>query len=122
MAVKVKGLKKVKQNLAAIVGEIQATKSVRAMRRITSEIAILAAKYTPVDTSTLINSQYTSISSSGTRITGTVGYSAKYAVYVHDPNIKQNFTKPTAKKEFLTSALAESKDTINAIIKQEFGL
>lgn len=57
MAVKVKGLKQVQQNLAEIVGEIQATKSVRAMLRITSEIAILAAKYTPVDTSTLINSQ-----------------------------------------------------------------
>lgn len=122
MAVKVKGLKQVKQNLATLVGEIQATKSVRAMRRITSTIAILAAKYTPVDTSTLINSQYTSISSNGTRITGTVGYSAKYAVYVHDPNIKQNFTKATAKKEFLTSAFEESKDVIDDILRQEFKL
>lgn len=56
--------------------------------------------YTPIDTSTLINSQFRETKVNGTRITGRVGYSASYAVYVHDPKVKQNFKRSSAKKSF----------------------
>ncbi|WP_409042844.1 hypothetical protein [Mannheimia haemolytica] len=68
------------------------------MFRILNAVAPLAAHYTPVDTSTLINSQFTEMEVNGTRLIGRVGYSANYAAYVHDPNIKQNFRKPSSEE------------------------
>ncbi|AGO15623.1 hypothetical protein K756_01795 [Glaesserella parasuis ZJ0906] len=100
MGVKVKGIKQTKRQLKQLIGEIHATKATRAMSRILNTVAPLAAHYTPVDTSTLINSQFTEMELNGTRLTGRIGYSANYAVYVHDPRVKQNFRKPSAKKSF----------------------
>ena len=60
-----------------------------------------AALYTLIDTSTLINSQFREIMANGTMVTGR-RLPANYAVYVHDPAVKQNFTRATARKEFLT--------------------
>lgn len=122
MGVKVKGIKQTKRQLKQLIGEIHATKATRAMSRILNTVAPLAAHYTPVDTSTLINSQFTEMELNGTRLAGRIGYSANYAVYVHDPRVKQNFRKPSAKKEFLTSALKESQPAIKAIIKEELSL
>ena len=122
MGVKVKGIKQTKRQLKQLIGEIHSTKATRAMSRILNTVAPLAAHYTPVDTSTLINSQFTEMELNGTRLTGRIGYSANYAVYVHDPRVKQNFRKPSAKKEFLTSALKESQPAIKAIIKEELSL
>ncbi|HDZ6759665.1 TPA: HK97 gp10 family phage protein [Mannheimia haemolytica] len=122
MGIKVKGIRQVKQRLNQVVGEVQSQKATRAMFRILNAVAPLAAHYTPVDTSTLINSQFTEMEVNGIRLIGRVGYSANYAAYVHDPNIKQNFRKPSAKKEFLTSALNESKATIKSIVKEELSL
>ncbi|MDG6480957.1 HK97 gp10 family phage protein [Glaesserella parasuis] len=122
MGVKVKGIKQTKRQLKQLIGEIHATKATRAMSRILNTVAPIAAHYTPVDTSTLINSQFTEMELNGTRLTGRIGYSANYAVYVHDPRVKQNFRKPSAKKEFLTSALKESQPAIQAIIKEELSL
>lgn len=122
MGVKVKGIKQTKRQLKQLIGEIHATKATRAMSRILNTVAPLAAHYTPVDTSTLINSQFTEMELNGTRLTGRIGYSANYAVYVHDPRVKQNFRKSSAKKEFLTSALKESQPAIKAIIKEELSL
>jgi hypothetical protein len=50
-----------------------------------------AALYTPIDTSTLINSQFREITANGVRVTGRVGYTANYAVFAHDPEVKQTF-------------------------------
>lgn len=122
MAVRVTGIKQSKQRLAQVIGEIQSQKATRAMHRILNTVAPLAAHYTPIDTSTLINSQFTEMMVKGTRLTGRVGYSAHYAVYVHDPNVKQNFRKPSAKKAFLSKAFNESQSTIESIIKQEMAL
>jgi hypothetical protein len=77
-----------------------------------------ASQFTPVDTSTLLNSQYREVKRSGKGWTGRIGYTAYYAQYVHDPNIKQRFRRQSAKKEFLRLGFEDSKDMIDEIVKK----
>lgn len=122
MGVKVRGVQQAKRKLAAIIDDVTGRRAVRAIQSALVIGGAQAALYTPIDTSTLLNSQYREIDVSGTRITGRVGYSANYAVYVHDPNIPQNFRRSTARKEFLTQGFDDTKDAITAAIKREMTL
>lgn len=122
MGAKVKGIRAAKANLERLIGDIQGRKSVRAITKALIIGASQAALYTPIDTSTLINSQFRDISVNGTRLTGRVGYSANYAMYVHDLNVKQTFRRATAEKEFLTKGFADSKQAIEKAIMEEMKL
>jgi len=122
MGVKVKGIEQAKRNLDALIGDIQGRKAVRALQSALIIGSSQAALYTPIDTNTLINSQYRELSVNGSRLTGRVGYSANYAVYVHDPNIPQNFRRSTAQKEFLTKGFEDSRELIDRTIKKEMAL
>lgn len=75
-----------------------------------------ASVLTPIDTSTLLNSQYRSVESSGPRLIGTVGYTASYALPVHDPDNPQNFRRATAIKEFLKVGFERAEPNIRAVI------
>lgn len=122
MGVKVKGVRQAKENLDRLIGDIQGRKAVMAIQSALLIGGAQAALYTPIDTSTLINSQYRELSVNGTKLTGRVGYSANYAVYVHDPNIPQNFRRATARKEFLTKGFEDTKAQIDRVIKKEMQL
>lgn len=122
MGIKVKGISQAKKNLNALVGDIQGRKVVRAMQSALIIGGSQAALYTPIDTSTLINSQFREISVNGNRVTGRVGYSAKYAAYVHDPSVPQNFRRATARKEFLTKGFEDTQRQIDAVIAKEMSL
>lgn len=122
MGIKVKGISQAKRHLNTIVGDIQGRKVVRAMQSALIIGGTQAALYTPIDTSTLINSQFREITVNGNRVTGRVGYTANYAVYVHDPNVSQNFRRATAKKEFLTKGFEETRRQIDAAIAKEMSL
>ena len=122
MGIKVKGISQAKKHLNTIVGDIQGRKVVRAMQSALIIGGTQAALYTPIDTSTLINSQFREITVNGSRVTGRVGYTANYAVYVHDPNVPQNFRRATAKKEFLTKGFEETRRQIDAAIAKEMSL
>ncbi|MBJ9598119.1 HK97 gp10 family phage protein [Citrobacter werkmanii] len=122
MGIKVKGISAAKKNLDALVGDIQGRKVVRAMQSALIIGGSQAALYTPIDTSTLINSQFREITVNGNRVTGRVGYSANYAAYVHDPSIPQNFRRATAKKEFLTKGFEDTQRQIDAVIAKEMSL
>lgn len=122
MGVKVKGIRQAQQNLDRLIGDIQGRKVVRALQSALIIGSSQAALYTPIDTSTLINSQYRELEVSGTRITGRVGYSANYAVFVHDPNVPQTFRRATAQKEFLTKGFEDTRDLIDRTIKKEMSL
>lgn len=122
MGVNVKGIEQAKRNLDALIGDIQGRKAVRALQSALIIGSSQAALYTPIDTSTLINSQYRELSLNGSRLTGRVGYSANYAVYVHDPNIPQKFRRATAQKEFLTKGFEDSRELIDRTIKKEMAL
>ena len=75
-----------------------------------------ASVMTPIDTSTLLNSQFRNVTKYGSRIVGTVGYTAEYAADVHDPNIKQRFRRSAAEKEFLKKGFEEAEPNIRAVI------
>lgn len=122
MGVKVKGIREAQQNLERLIGDIQGRKVVRALQSALIIGSSQAALYTPIDTSTLINSQYRELEVSGTRLTGRVGYSANYAVFVHDPNVPQTFRRATAQKEFLTKGFEDTRDLIDRTIKKEMSL
>ncbi|AWQ42506.1 HK97 gp10 family phage protein [Enterobacter cloacae complex sp. CDL006] len=122
MGIKVKGISQAKKNLNALVGDIQGRKVVRAMQSALIIGGSQAALYTPIDTSTLINSQFREITVNGNRVTGRVGYSANYAAYVHDPSVPQNFRRATARKEFLTKGFEDTQRQIDAVIAKEMSL
>lgn len=122
MGVKIKGVRQAQQNLDKLIGDIQGRKAARAIQSALIIGSSCAALYTPIDTSTLINSQFREMSINGTRVVGRVGYTASYAAYVHDPNIPQNFRRATAQKEFLTKGFEDERDVIDRTIKKEMAL
>lgn len=119
MGAKVIGINRAVADLNALVGNITSKKVSRAMHRALDIGDRQAAVYTPIDTKTLINSQFRDVEVKGTLFTGRVGYSASYAVFVHDPNVKQSFRRPTAKKEFLTKGFEETQQMIDQAIAEE---
>ncbi len=119
MAAKIRGIAEVSANINALVGNITGRKVTRAIQAAMLIGGAQATLFTPIDTSTLINSQFREITVNGTRVTGRVGYSANYAVFVHDQKVKQTFRRATARKEFLTLGFEESRDEIEAAMHQE---
>ncbi|MBI6547265.1 HK97 gp10 family phage protein [Xenorhabdus lircayensis] len=122
MAVKVTGIRAAKTRLNALIGDIRGRKVVRALYKALSIGSAQAALYTPIDTATLINSQFRDMRFDGVLLTGRVGYSANYAVYVHDPKVKQSFRRATAKKEFLKRGFNEMRGQIDKAVAQELKL
>lgn len=120
--VKVTGIRESQNKLNALVGDIQGRKAVRALQSAMIIGGSQAALYTPIDTSTLINSQFRELVVNGTRLTGRVGYTANYATYVHDLNVKQTFRRATAKKEFLKEGFEETRSQIDAAVRKEMAL
>lgn len=91
-------------------------KAARAMTQALILGASEASVMTPIDTSTLLNSQFRNVTKEGSKIVGTVGYTAEYAADVHDPNVKQKFRRSTARKEFLKLGFEEAEPNIRAVI------
>lgn len=92
----------------------------RAARGMTQALIIGASEasvMTPIDTSTLLNSQFRKVEQDGQRIVGTVGYTADYALAVHDPDNPQTFRRASAEKEFLKKGFENAEPNIRAVIK-----
>lgn len=77
-----------------------------------------ASVLTPIDTSTLLNSQYRDVQVEGDQVRGRVGYLAEYAPFVHDPDNEQNFRRATAEKEFLTKGFDRAEPVIANVLHQ----
>lgn len=132
MPAKLRGIKEAIRQTEQIVGTITAEKAVRAIKSANYIIRTEAATITPIDTSNLINSQYDTVEVSGTRITGKIGYSADYALYVHrapgtlkgKPRSNGNGTywSPGGEPQFLTKAAQRTKDLVDGVIKKEMKL
>lgn len=120
--VKVSGIRQSQAKQNALINDIQGRKAVRALQSAMLIGGAQSALCTPIDTSTLINSQFREIVVKGTRLTARVGYSANYAALVHDPAVKQNFRRTTAKKEFLKEGFEETRSHIDAVVKKEMAL
>lgn len=132
MPAKLRGVRQAVERTSQIVDEVIATKAVRALKSATYIIRTESATLTPIDTSTLINSQFDTVEVSGTRITGKVGYSAKYALYAHNasgkltgkPRSNGNGTywSPGGEPQFLTKAAQRTKDLVDSVIKKKMTL
>ncbi|WP_373385992.1 HK97 gp10 family phage protein [Raoultella ornithinolytica] len=122
MGAKVRGIRQAKANLDRIIKDVQGRKVVRALQSAMLIGSAQASLYTPIDTNTLINSQFREITSNGVRLTGRVGYTANYAVFVHDPEVKQTFRVASARKEFLTKGFEDTRSQIDAAVKKELSL
>lgn len=122
MGIKVRGVQGAVRNTNRIINDIQGRKIVRALQSAMLIGGARAALYTPIDTSALINSQFREIITNGAIVTGRVGYSTNYAVYVHDPANPQQFRRSTAKKEFLTAGFEEERSAIDSVVVKELSL
>ncbi|WP_392562493.1 hypothetical protein RHO12_03155 [Orbus sturtevantii] len=122
MGVNVKGVKQSIDRLNAIIEDVQGRKAVRAIQATLMIGAAQAAIYTPIDTSTLINSQFREVSVKKGLITGRVGYSANYAAYVADPSIHMAFKRATAKKDFLNKGFEDTARLRDEVIRKEMAL
>jgi hypothetical protein len=81
-----------------------------------------ASVLTPIATGTLLNSQFRDAPkfvrrSGGAGVVGIGGYSADYALPVHDPSNPQNFRRPSAEKEFLKKGFERAEPQIRAVLK-----
>lgn len=107
---------RITNKLPQFIGNRQA-KAARGMTQALILGASEASVLTPIDTSTLIKSQFRDVSKDGDKIVGTVGYTADYAVPVHDPDNPQNFRRPSATKEFLKHGFENAEPNIRAVLK-----
>ncbi len=90
-----------------------------------------AAAYTPQHTGNLINSQYKTVDRNGSRVVGRVGYTAEYALWVHEAEGKLkgqprprengraqgNYWDPRGEPEYLRRGINEAAPAIARIIK-----
>lgn len=98
------------------VGAVQ----VRAARGMSQALILGASEasvLTPIDTSTLLNSQYRRVEKDGEKIVGSVGYTAEYALAVHDPENPQSFRRASARKEFLKLGFERAEPNIRKVLK-----
>jgi hypothetical protein len=131
----VKGLKEVRQQFQAVIGQISGEMAEKALTEVMIVAAGFAATMTPIDTSNLINSQFRHIGKSSTGVTAMLGYTAAYAAAVHDkkgttlgkniPRAKNdpsrgNFWDPDAEPEFLKKAFEEpdARADIDAVVER----
>lgn len=109
---------KITNNLDRFISK-QEKKIIGTMQKILILGGSHASLFTPIDTSTLLNSAYRKVDIREGMIKGIYGYTADYAGVVHDPNVKQKFRRATAKKEFLRLGFEEAKPLIDAIVKKD---
>ena len=122
MAGKVRAKRQVKSNLNRLIEDVAGRKVARAIQSALIVGSSQAALYTPIDTSTLLNSQFRELIINGVLVTGRVGYSANYALSVHDPNVKQKFRRSTAEKEFLTKGFEDMRSQIDQVMERELSV
>lgn len=120
MAARITGVKDVIDNLSKVIGEIQSKKAVRAITKALIIGGTQSAMYTPIDTSTLLNSQFRQVTlKNNGYLNGKIGYTAAYAAKVHDPKIKQRFRRSSAKKEFLKLGIEDVKPLMDKAVMDE---
>lgn len=121
-----KGLKRVRGNFKSEMQRNIPARAQKAAYVATSIIAGHAALMTPVDTSNLINSQFTRVIKVGTAAVGVIGYTANYAIYVHEakgsmkgqprPNGRGDYWAPNGKPQFLLKAVIDNRSEIDRAV------
>ena len=92
-------------------------RAVKGMNEALMKGASEAAALTPIASSTLILSQIREVKVEAGRVVGRVGYTAAYALPVHDPDNPQNFRRAGAQKEFLKKGFERAEPNIRKALK-----
>lgn len=131
MGGKLVGVQKALARTQQIFDEVTSVKAVRALKSASYIIRTESASMTPIETSVLINSQFDTVEVGGTRITAKVGYTAKYALYVHNapgkllgankprPSGKGVYWGPHGEPQFLLKAGTKTKELVDQVIRKE---
>lgn len=127
-----RGAREVKRRLTALIGDISKQKSYAAATAAAIVIQGEAAVRTPVDTSYLINSQFRRVESTGHGAQAFIGYTAQYALTVHEasgklkgqprPDGNGNYWDPAGEPGFLETAARDSRAAIDTVVKKAMGL
>lgn len=121
--------RRIQNNLGQFITQTQA-KAARSMTQALIIGSSEAASMTPIDTSMLINSQFRRVDVSAGKVTGTAGYTAVYALAVHEMDdsgrgkprpsrggIPQGVTwGPAGESEFLKKGFEQAEPNIRAVI------
>ena len=112
------GTTRITDRMPQFVANVVPARAARGMTQALIIGAAEAAVLTPIDTSTLLNSQFRNVRGEGSRVVGTVGYTAEYASIVHDPDVKQAFRRESAEKLFLTKGMERSEPQMRAVLRR----
>jgi hypothetical protein len=117
--------REIQKNAKALIHNVIPKDIERALTAIGVVVGNKSLEYTPIEFSTLINSQYRINEATQTKYTVRVGYTQEYAAPLHErtnwkprpPELKDGPAwNPNAKHHFLTDAAEEEKVTIRRII------
>ena len=124
------GSKDVRRMFAKKIGEVSGSMTEETVTSVLIIGGMYASALTPVDTSTLINSQYRLVTKNANGWTGQLGYGARYAADVHNASGKLkgqprktsgNYWDPNGEPEFLTKGFErDGKPEIEALIKRSY--
>lgn len=142
----VRGIKEAVRDTDMLIDSIA---SIRAERAVTVALSIggaYATMLTPIDTSNLANSQYRRVNINGKVVVGVVGYTARYALWVHEAPGKLkgqprahfgktaegkefgggtgngNYWDPKAEPQFLRKGFENNRARIDAAVRKAFTL
>lgn len=112
-----RGLKTVLANLNKEVRKIQGDTLI-GVRKAALFIEGESNEIVPQRLGPLINSSFSDAERQGNRSVGRVGYTVKYAPFVHEMPTSFNFTKPGTGPKFLQKPIAQNHDMILNIIQK----
>ena len=115
MSVTVKGQTKAARNLNLEIGKIEGDIN-KGLKAALVFVLGKAIERAPHDLGVLRGSGFTSVDSKKT--VGRVGFTAKYAPFVHEMPETNNFSTPDTGPKFLEKAIFQNTDTILQIIKK----
>lgn len=136
MTASISGLEEVQRNLQRKLEQAGGPMTERFVTEVLIAVGARAATYTPVATSTLINSQYRRLRRAQKGWIGETGYGAEYAMDVHEaegtllntntprsPSRLGTVWGPNGQPGFLAKGVEEAiEKDIDAIIKRSFNL
>jgi hypothetical protein len=132
-----KGLDVVRRNIKRTLSNVDAIKAPEAVAVALSVGGGFASLMVPMDTGTLVNSQFRDIKRDSRGVTGQFGYSAEYASGVHnspgtfkgtgtprdphDPS-RGDFWDPDGEPGFLTKGFEDNRSAIDAAVLRAMSL
>lgn len=122
----IKGLAQVRRNVNRQLKLVIPSQAEKALHVATAIVGGYASMMTPIDTSTLINSQYRRVQVEYGKVVAAIGYTAKYAAYVHEAKGKMkgiprqsgrgNYWSPDAEPRFLSKAGDDNLQEIDSAV------